>query len=90
MAIINSYALLAIHLRSVFVICVYILLECYYNQVQKVASQINQDIEDRQNRDKIHAFEAQFCDDTSFIRPSRKLVRHGPLIKSSAAGDQRK
>lgn len=56
--------------------------------VSQVAHKINSDIESQQNRVRIQEFESCFTDNLSFIAPTRRLIRHGPLTKNSSTGNQ--
>jgi len=56
--------------------------------VSKVAVKINQDIERQQNSQSIREYQALFAEEVNFIVPHRRLIRHGPLVKTSYKGDQ--
>ena len=41
-----------------------------------------------ENREKVREIESEFTGDVSFVEPSRRFVKRGPLTKKSRKNDQ--
>lgn len=55
--------------------------------VDTVAKAINEQIKERENRDRIRKIESQFISEESLIAPSRRFIRQGKLHKKSRRKD---
>ncbi|MES1915328.1 MAG: hypothetical protein MHM6MM_007297 [Cercozoa sp. M6MM] len=63
-------------------------LEEALGQIKEVGAWINEQVRERENRDKIRTLQSQFQGTVVFVAPGRRLVRQGTLTKQCRSFDR--